>query len=251
MANPLLIVAGQSNCFGQTATRILPDTYLNLPYLAWKWVPLNPSDPRERRTPWSPLRPTLSYDYAGSPSWPGPDLVVAKVLGEAGHTPTVIWHAAGATTLAVDWNATPAGMRLYTNLVAEVGKAFYSTNNPGGYSSSWLIWIQGESDGLNINYKEDYKTNWDAFWPGLKTALASSCPGLRCVAVKTSPNQTAVTYRTDMRTRFDEIAIAHADVFLYDATPCAMAVDNMHYSETGLVTLGEGIANLMIAAGDL
>jgi len=251
MGTPLIIVAGQSNCFGQTVTRTLPADYLSLPYSAWKWCTLNPTDSRQRRIPWSPLRVTKSYTYVGSETWAGPDLVIAKVLGDAGHTPSVLWHASGATSLAVDWNVTPAGLKLYTNLVDEVARAYASTRNPGVPSSSWLVWIQGETDGLTIAYKDAYTANFNAFWTALKAALSVLCPGLRCVAVKLSTNQTAVTYITNMRTRFDEIAAANADVSLYDATPCAMVADNMHFSETGLVTLGTGIANAMIAAGSL
>lgn len=248
MGSPLVIVAGQSNCFNYPSG-VLPAAYMTLPARAWKWAVRGGGTAlRQRRVPWTDLRATQTDPDAGDTLAAGPDLVIAKVLIDAGHAPSVILYARGGTSLVVEWKATTS--ELYQGLVSDVGYALASSRAPG-HTSSWFVWIQGENDTLALADAQAYKANFDTFWAALKSDLAASCPGLRAVVVKLSTAATYCTYLTDIRSQYDAIGVAHADVTIYDATPCAVGGDVVHYTQAGTITLGTGIANAMIAAGSL
>lgn len=158
------------------------------------------------------------------------------------NTSRIIKLGDGATYLAQkagdDWNMGSVG-ELYDDLITKV------TNGVAGigtYRYKGLIWIQGESDGLNATDANAYETNLTAFINALRTDLDYQIP---VVLIKVNSGLVEYyPYIATVRTAMDNVATTLQKVFTVD-TQDAAYTGTVHYTSAYFNTMADTCFNLI------
>ncbi|MDZ7615630.1 MAG: sialate O-acetylesterase [Patescibacteria group bacterium] len=225
----VFVLAGQSNMMGQYAYNAdLPaELQGNQPAVLLRhngvWTVLKPGHGVSS----TQFGPEVTFGHDMDAAWGNADIALVK-------------YAVGATTLAVDWNSQTPGT-LYNNLLTTVNTAMSELS--AGYDAelAGMIWMQGESDGLNAAYAAAYEDNLRQFIASIRDDLGED--NLPFVLAQIS-EATAWTHGDVVRaaqwdvgnSMFNTRVFSTADLPLY----------SNHYNAAGQMELGSRFATAML-----
>ena len=225
----VFVLAGQSNMMGQYAYNAdLPaELQGHQPAVLLRhngvWTVLKPGHGVSS----TQFGPEVTFGHDMDAAWGNADIALVK-------------YAVGATTLAVDWNSQTPGT-LYNNLLTTVNAAMGELS--AGYDAelTGMIWMQGESDGLNAAYAAAYEDNLRNFIESVREDFGVE--DLPFVLAQIS-EAAAWTYGDDVRqaqlavgnSMFNTRVFSTADLPLY----------SNHYTAAGQMELGSRFATAML-----
>src|SRR5262245_54979759 len=159
-AVPIFVFAGQSHAVGvDTLDELTSDQRAAQPNVQFY-------GPNENGNTWDSLTPSAEspnlvdgVNRTGGSF--GPEISTAKTMSNAlgGALVAEVKLAVGATALFDRWN--PAGGDLYANMVARVNQSISDLQIQRGQTGyvAGFFWMQGESDALSDEFRDDYAAN--------------------------------------------------------------------------------------------
>jgi len=215
---PVFVFAGQSNMAGMRAkVEDLPETERGeIPGVSFfdgeKWVPLKPG--------------------ANQAKGFGPEISFARKYSADIKEPIgIIKHSKGGSLLASHWSPTSQSFNLYKELLAKVQKA--GETRP--IKVVGVIWMQGESDGVNDKRAGLYPTNLVKLIEGFRTEFKN--PDLTFVCGRVNPPLDKFPASPAVRKAQEECAASKYAWINLDDLP--KGSDNLHYNTAGLVEMGK------------
>ena len=241
----LLIVAGQSNAvgYGANANQLPANLFKvqrDIPY-QYNISGLPPT------TDFTGLRWLPGTSGASVfPKFCGPEMSLARAIADAapGTQFVVVKVAYNGTSLAYDWDPLRPGS-LYFTLTQAVSDAQADLSARGMTSVvDGMFWMQGESDAISLDSANAYQANLTAFIADCRAAF--NAPQMPFVLGRI--NQVA-GWAYGPTVRAAEVAVADADPLAdwVDTDALPLFVDNVHYTGTGEVTLGNEMATAYLA----
>jgi len=240
-AVPVFVFAGQSNAVGvNNVSELTPAQLAAQPKVLYY-------GPNETGSTWSALTPSSNSPNVGGSFGAeiSTGLTISNALGRA--LVAEVKYAVGATNLYDQWD--PAGVgNLYDILVARVNRSLVDLQALGytGHVAGFF-WMQGESDAMSDNFRNDYATNLTNLIASVRAGFGN--PKLPFVFGQIidfdPPHSTAV--RAEQQAVAD--AVANTAFILTDDLPHH---DFIHFSGQGIYTLGErfGAGYLSIVDSD-
>lgn len=212
---PVYLMLGQSNMVGMrsVAADLPPDMQKPnenaLIYKSGKWIPVSPSSFEVKG-----FGPEVSFAY---------DISKKEKIG-------IIKVSAGNTTLAEEWNSDPKGY-LYMKTMSEI-RAAGATRK---IAIKGVMWMQGESDGGNIEYAKSYKSNLEKFIRNIKSETGNE--NLTFSVCRITSPVSMFKYTPIVRNAQEEIT--ENGYRWFDCDNLSKGPDNLHYDTQGIVKLGK------------
>lgn len=232
----VFLLAGQSNMSGWTMATGMPAMY-NAPQ-ANVLIYADGEIDGSKKKKWL----TNGLDFGHAPGWFGPELVFGKTLSDSlpGAKIALIKYAVGSTYLATHWRPPSSGGTVgshYNSMLATVTSGLAALDPQ--YTPEWcgILWMQGEFDGGNQGYANEYQTNLTNFVKDVRGKLkVADLPFIIGMidSVGTWP------FNGTIRTAERNVAKNLANVGLVDTKD--FATDNTHYRLDGMIALGKGFA---------
>ncbi len=224
---PVYLLLGQSNMLG---IRSIPEQLPNH---------LKKPQPNARffhDDRWLPLAPGVSEAQGF-----GPEISFAYEMSKHNNI-GIIKISAGDTNLAVNWNPkTKDG--LYSQTIDLVKKASLTKS----IEIKAVLWMQGESDGLNEIMAKSYGSNLNQFINSLRSDLKK--PSLPfSVCRETAPKQ-QFPYTDVVRLSQQNAQFTTNNYQWFDCDKLPKGKDNLHYDTYGQVQLGKLFATSVISLG--
>lgn len=248
-ARRLIVVAGQSNAVGKADIDNATDPTLAGPYpnvtLVQKVSVGTLTDPITWTVDDSgALAPRASADQNF-----GPELSMGRALDAAASQFDIVKFALTASSLAdnwmpgIGWPTSPAAdPDLFDQFMAYLAAAETSLNG----QIAALVWVQGETDGLDATDAANYQANLEAFF----AAIWAVYPGLPIVISRQS-SSASVTYKATIQAAQEAFVAAHpTNTYLVDTDDLAL-IDVYHFSADSLDTLGRRYADRVLALLDI
>lgn len=232
----VFLLAGQSNMSGWTSTTGMPSMYTQTQPNVLIYADGEIDNAKKKK--WLNNGP----DFGHAAGWFGPELVFGKTLSDslAGTKIALIKHAVGSTYLATDWRPPSSGGTtgsLYNAMLATV-KSGLAALDPQ-YTPVWsgILWMQGEFDGNNQGYANEYQTNLANFVKDVRAQLKEpSLPFIIGMIDSSHSWQYAGTIRAAERAVAKNVAnVSTVDTY-------GFATDGTHYKLDGMIALGKGFA---------
>lgn len=232
----VFLLAGQSNMSGWTSSSGMPSAYTQSQpnVLIYADGEIDAS----KKKKWL----NNGMDFGHAAGWFGPELVFGKTLSDslAGTKIALIKHSVGSTYLATNWRPPSAGGTtgaLYTAMLATV-KAGLASLDPQ-YTPEWsgMLWMQGEFDGGNQGYANEYQANLANFVKDVRAAV--NAPNLPFI-IGMIDSSRSWPYAGTIRAAERAVAKNVANVGLVDTY--GFATDGTHYKLDGMIALGKGFA---------
>ncbi|MEO7427640.1 MAG: sialate O-acetylesterase [Fibrobacteria bacterium] len=181
-------------------------------------------------------------DFGHAAGWFGPELMFGKTLSDSmpGTKIALIKHSVGSTYLATNWRPPASGGTvgpLFTASLATVTSGLASLD--AQYTPQWsgILWMQGEFDGQNQGYANEYQTNLGNLVKDYRSKLSvADLPFIIGMIDSSNSWQFAGTIRTAER----NVAKNLTNVGLVDTK--GFATDGTHYKLDGMIALGRGFA---------
>jgi hypothetical protein len=232
----VFLLAGQSNMSGWTQATGMPAMY-NAPQTNVLIYADGEIDGSKKKK-W--LNNGLDFGHAAG--WFGPELVFGKTLSDSlpGTKIALIKYSVGSTYLATHWRPPSSGGTVgshYNSMHATVTSGLASLDPQ--YTPEWagMLWMQGEFDGGNQGYANEYQTNLTNFVKDVRGKLAApNLPFIIGMIDSVGTWQFANTIRAAERT----VAKNLTNIGLVDTKD--FATDNTHYKLDGMIALGKGFA---------
>jgi hypothetical protein len=232
----VFLLAGQSNMSGWTNSSGMPSAYTQSQPNVLIYADGEIDNAKKKK--WL----NNGMDFGHAAGWFGPELVFGKTLSDsmAGTKIALIKHSVGSTYLATDWRPPSSGGTtgaLFNAMLATV-KGGLAALDPQ-YTPEWsgILWMQGEFDGGNQGYANEYQTNLANFVKDVRTQLKEpSLPFIIGMIDSSRSWPYAGTIRAAERT----VAKNVASVGLVDTY--GFATDGTHYKLDGMIALGKGFA---------
>lgn len=225
----VFVLAGQSNMMGQYAYNAdLPAELQND----------QPAVLLRHNGAWTVLKP----GYGVSSTQFGPEVTFGHDMDAAWGNADIalVKYAVGATTLAADWNPdTPDAQ--YTGLLAAVNAAMGEL--AAGYDAelTGMIWMQGESDGLNAAYAAAYEDNLRHFIDSVREDFGVD--DLPFVLAQIS-EAAAWTYGADVRQAQWDVGNSMFNTRVFSTADLPLLSN--HYDAAGQMALGSRFADAML-----
>lgn len=223
----LILMAGQSNMAGhKVGVDDLADTERGLIEGARIWAD----------GAWVPLAVDAGYQKRGF----GPELSFARQWqDQTGRPLSIVKLAKGGSYLSRGWSAEGRGGPLYQRLVSEVRAAM--ATEPVRLRG--LVWMQGESDALDLEDAKAYAARFEAFVARLRQDLG--VPDLPIVAgLISAPGDHVDLVR-------DAMASAALTAFkTVETRDLAHRPDGIHLTASGLAALGQRCADALSSFED-
>jgi hypothetical protein len=232
----VFLLAGQSNMSGWTKTDGMPSMYTASQANVLIYADGEIDGSKKKKWLGNGL------DFGHATGWFGPELVFGKTLSDSlpGTKIALIKYAVGSTYLATHWRPPSSGGTVgshYNSMHATVTSGLAALDPQ--YTPEWagILWMQGEFDGGNQGYANEYQTNLANFVKDVRAKLAA--PNLPFIigmidSVGTWP------FNGTIRTAERNVAKNLANVGLVDTKD--FATDNTHYKLDGMIALGKGFA---------
>lgn len=227
----VFVLAGQSNAMGQYANKsLLPPELQNTQEAVilradGTWTALQPG--RNAATT-NDFGPEITFGRDMAAAWPDQNIAIVKV-------------GYGATTLAVDWNPDSPGAR-YTDLLNAVNTAMAELSVGYDAELTGMLWMQGESDALNLGYAQAYETNLKNFILSVREDLGVAELPFVIGQISEAP---AWTYGSIVRQAQADVA-RELSATLMISTADLSLISN-HYDAAGQMALGSRFAGAMLA----
>jgi len=237
---PVLILAGQSNMVGLgynselsaadkapvASTTIYYDDSIHPNPNTLKWMPLGPGFGVTADR----FGPELSFGRRLRQLWPQPPLAIIKV-------------AEGGTALYDRWAAKTGD--LYLTLVSTVKQQLAALNATTQAGVVGVVWMQGESDGMNATHAAAYQANLTAFVTALRQDLGLPALPFTAGLISLRPEWPwATTVRAGTIAAISALAPMNV---VETADLSTHATDPVHYDSASNLTLGRRFANAAAA----
>jgi hypothetical protein len=232
----VFLLAGQSNMSGWTSSAGMPAAYTQPQANVLIYADGEMDNAKKKK--WL----ANGMDFGHATGFFGPELAFGKTLADSmpGTKIALIKHSQGSTYLATHWRPPSSGGTtgaLYTAMLATVKSGLASLDPQ--YTPEWsgILWMQGEFDGQNQGYANEYQTNLSNFVKDVRGQLnAPSVPFIIGMIDSTGSWQYAGTIRAAERA----VAKNVANVGLVDTR--GFETDGVHYKLNGMIALGKGYA---------
>ncbi len=232
----VFLLAGQSNMSGWTSANGMPAMY-NSPQ-ANVLIYADGEIDGSKKKKWL----NNGLDFGHATGWFGPELVFGKTLSDSmpGAKIALIKYSVGSTYLATQWRPPSSGGTVganYNAMIATVTSGLAALDPQ--YTPEWagMLWMQGEFDGGNQSYANEYQTNLTNFVKDVRAKLkVADLPFIIGMidSVGTWP------YNGTIRTAERNVAKNLPNVGLVDTKD--FDTDNTHYKLNGMIALGKGFA---------
>ncbi len=232
----VFLLAGQSNMSGWTSSSGMPSAYTQTQANVLIYADGEIDNSKKKK--WL----NNGMDFGHAIGWFGPELVFGKTLSDslAGTKIALIKHSVGSTYLATNWRSPSSGGTtgaLYTAMLATVKSGLASLD--AQYTPEWsgILWMQGEFDGGNQGYANEYQSNLANFVKDVRGQLNSpNCPFI----IGMIDSSRSWPYAGTIRAAERAVAKNVANVGLVDTY--GFATDGTHYKLDGMIALGKGFA---------
>ena len=232
----VFLLAGQSNMSGWTMATGMPSVY-NAPQ-ANVLIYADGEIDGAKKKKWL----TNGLDFGHANGWFGPELVFGKTLSDSlpGAKIALIKYSVGSTYLATHWRPPSSGGTVgshYNSMLATVTSGLAALDVQ--YTPEWsgILWMQGEFDGNNEGYANEYQTNLTNFVKDVRGKLkVGDLPFIIGMIDSVGTWRFNGTIRAAERT----VAKNLLNVGLVDTKD--FATDNTHYKLDGMIALGKGFA---------
>lgn len=232
----VFLLAGQSNMSGWTPSAGMPSAYTQSQTNVLIYADGEIDNTKKKK--WL----SNGMDFGHASGYFGPELVFGKTLSDslAGTKIALIKHSVGSTYLATDWRPPSSGGTtgsLFNAMLATV-KSGLAALDPQ-YTPVWsgILWMQGEFDGGNQGYANEYQTNLTNFVKDVRTQL--KVPDLPFI-IGMIDSSRSWPYAGTIRAAERAVAKNLANVGLVDTH--GFATDGTHYKLDGMIALGKGFA---------
>lgn len=232
----VFLLAGQSNMSGWTQASGMPAMY-NSPQ-ANVLIYADGEIDGSKKKKWL----NNGLDFGHATGWFGPELVFGKTLSDSmpGAKIALIKYSVGSTYLATHWRPPSSGGTVgshYNSMIATVTSGLAALDPQ--YTPEWagMLWMQGEFDGNNLGYANEYQTNLTNFVKDVRAKLkVADLPFIIGMIDSVASWQHNGIIRTAER----NVAKNLANVGLVDTKD--FDTDNTHYRLNGMIALGKGFA---------
>jgi len=243
VARAVYILAGQSNMDG------------------YGWYPGLPPAARvaDPRVPlywsgWGAFRPLQAASYGGGP-YVGPEVTFGRALADAGQSVALVKHAVGGTDLAEYWypGAAPAdgtagpGFATLIDTMEAAALELDASGEPWFWAG--FIWMQGESDSLDLSKSEAYEENLRGLIDAVR--FQAGDPALPAV-IGLIARESIWTYADTVRAAQQAVADADPTVVTVETDDLPRnLLDVAHYDGISNRLLGARFAAAAMAGRDL
>ncbi len=225
----VFILAGQSNAVGQYAYNTgLPAALQG-----------NQEDVIIRNNGvWTVLKPGLGV----SASEFGPEVTFGRAMADAwpGENIAIVKYAVGATDLANNWNPDTPGAQ-YTGLLNAVNSAMAELSVGYDARLTGMIWMQGESDALDLGKANAYETNLRNFIQSVREDLGTANLPFVIGQISDAP---AWTYGSIVKQA--QANVGASVPFALTIPTNDLSLFSNHYDAAGQMALGYRFANGML-----
>ena len=192
------------------------------------------------------------YDYGLGPLKPGIgggfgcELSFGKRMAAAYPQEEIalIKGSRGATDLAKDWLPPSAGGpgTLYSHFVASASQAIAELQKNFDVELLGMLWMQGESDGLNQSYAEAYEENLKCFIADIRSHFGA--PNLPFVIAMIDDDPALWPYTKTIRQAEMSIVAKVPNVLIFDTKDFPkLSSEPAHYNSQGVIDMGNRFAD--------
>ena len=159
----------------------------------------------------------------------------------------IMKFAKGNTNLGEDWNLNFNDNYMLTAFKQALTDAFNKLTNDGyTYRIRGMVWFQGEDDSSDVNFANNYQSNFNDFFSDIKSYLnISELPLIICKVDYTSGNET--TYLDEIREYHQKISDSASNIGLVDSGNFSR-INTVDLDATGMYTLGSECAGMLYYA---
>lgn len=237
----VFLLAGQSNMSGWTSASGMPAAYTQSQ--ANVLIYADGEIDASKKKKWMNNGP----DFGHAAGFFGPELLFGKTLSDSmpGTKIALIKHSVGSTYLATNWRPPSSGGTvgpLFTAMLATVKSGLASLDPQ--YTPEWggMLWMQGEFDGGNQGYANEYQANLSNFVKDVRAQLpAPNLPFL----IGMIDSSKSWPYNGTIRAAERYVAKNVAKVGIIDTY--GFATDGTHYKLDGMIALGKGFATTWLS----
>jgi hypothetical protein len=232
----VFLLGGQSNMIGQGANSELtapydtPQTDVNF-WRGGTWVPVRPGFGNSANS----FGPEVSFGIAIKDAYPADDLYLIK-------------YAVGGTALYNDWSPVAPGGPQYNGFTNTAAAALANLDAASiDYEIAGMLWMQGESDGMNMPHAKAYNKNLTDLIRLVRAEFKS--PKMPFVLGRVGKHYDSRPKGGADIVRAAQVAVAEADpnVICFDTDDVPIASYNPgHYNTEGQLTLGQRFANQLL-----
>jgi len=232
----VFLLAGQSNMSGWTSSTGMPSAYTSSQTNVLIYADGEIDNAKKKK--WM----NNGMDFGHAAGYFGPELLFGKTLSDSltGAKIALIKHAVGSTYLATDWRPPSSGGTTGSlfNAALATAKAGLAALDPQ-YTPVWsgVLWMQGEFDGNNQGYANEYQTNLTNFVKDVRSQLKE--PNLPFI-IGMIDSSRSWQYAGTIRAAERAVAKNVANVSTVDTY--GFATDGTHYKLDGMIALGKGFA---------
>jgi len=252
----IVIVAGQSNCLNiHTRASDLPACEADslVPFFYDLYYPpgFAPNDlVCTSDNTWEKLK-VVKGDEARTTAYSffGPEMTLARTLLDNMDSVAIFKYGVAGSDLAYDWGlAVDGGPEIFDKFVTKIRLA-EAAMDAAGHDHEWLAatWMQGESDADNLNQASNYYRNLGYFMKCLRDTL--KVPDLPFVIglVADELPLNSYPYREKVLDAQHRRADADDHALVVNTADFEMDTDNVHFNSNGVMDLGEGFAQAILA----
>ncbi|MES2732108.1 MAG: carbohydrate-binding protein, partial [Bacteroidota bacterium] len=196
--------------------------------------------------PWGPLRPGLGRTNGQPHQFIGPELTFGRAMSDyfGGQTIALIKSSLGATRLAIDWRPPSSGGNrgpLYDKFINDTRFAMGQLREQGfDPTIVGMIWMQGESDGVDLGMSNEYERNLTNLINDLRRDIpANNMP----VGIGKIDVQPAWPHNAIIRQAEENVVRALPNMGIFDTR--GFETDGVHYFQAGMIRVGYGFADVM------
>jgi hypothetical protein len=237
----VFLLAGQSNMSGWTSATGMPAAYAQVQPNVLIYADGEIDNAKKKK--WLNNGP----DFGHAAGWFGPELLFGKTLSDSlpGTKIALIKHAVGSTYLATQWRPPSSGGTvgpLFTAMLA-TAKAGLASLDPQ-YKPEWsgMLWMQGEFDGGNQGYANEYQANLANLVKDVRAQLAVPDLPFLIGMIDSSPSW---PYAGIVRNAERNVAKNVPNVGIFDTH--GFPTDNTHYKLDGMISLGRSFATTWLS----
>ena len=252
----IVIVAGQSNCLNiHTRATELPasDSDTLVPFFYDLFYPpsFSPNDlVTSSDDHWETLQPHMRETNTG-PTYPfyGPEITLARTLLQHMDSVAIFKYGVAGSDLAYDWGlAVKGGPEIFDKFVAKIRTAERALDSADlDYEWYGAAWMQGESDADDQIQASNYYRNLGYFMKCLRDTLQVPDLPIAIGLIADELRLDSYPYRETVldaqRRRGEEDPYAA----VVNTADYPMDTDNVHFNSQGVLLLGEGFAETILA----
>lgn len=171
----------------------------------------------------------------------GPELKFSYDMTQAGATLHLIKYAVGATDLANDWKYSTGPQ--WTEMLVRLDAAMTAYTGGGGTRDlKGILWMQGETDGIDATKAANYQSNLTEFINELRAYIIAQ--GYASVPIKFVMGRIKMVsgFPAVIQAAQEAVASSMYNVALINTASFAQNGDALHFSAAGQTSLGAAYA---------